>query len=930
MSKILVVVESPTKAKTISRFLGGSTQVMASQGHVRDLPERTLGVDIAQNFKPDYELTANGKKIVKQLKQAAAGVSDIYLATDPDREGEAIAWHLQEVLKGSGTAAFHRITFHEITQSAIQHSFANPGSIDFDMVDAQQARRVLDRIVGYQVSPLLWRNIKKGTSAGRVQTVALRLVVEREREIQAFVPVEYWNLDALFETLSPKSSFKTRLARVNGEKVQVSSGGDAQRLADALQSAGVTHTVSKVTSTPRKKNPMPPFITSTLQQAAGSALRLGASQTMRIAQELYEGINIGGGQVGLITYMRTDSVNIAKEAQAQALTYIANTYGKEFLPDKPNVYRSRKTAQEAHEAIRPTDMQYTPDAIAQYLSPQQLKVYRLIWNRFIASQMAPARQLDHLIEVDSKGGELDNLLVHGLISEKDEAKSGSGMPGVVCQFRAAARETVFPGFLKVYSIKEVGEEEDPDEMLNTLPQLPLGTQCNLLKLNKEQCFTQPPSRYSEASLVKALEQNGVGRPSTYATTVNTIQVRDYVTKDKGSLAPTELGCKTCDFLVQQMPDLFNVGFTAQMEDELDQVEEGKMNWVDMLKLFYASFQIWLGLKTVQGDSNSEDLIRKLLDCFPPDFQFAEPVLIGRKKYDDAKFVASIRERSEAGEPLTERQWNAMLYMVARYIEKSPEILTILDEYGHGEEVREMMAEIKKAEEAPVIPVAPEALKLLAAMDGLKFNPATKRGKRTFDDSKFVASIQKQAESGKALSEAQTTALLKIASRYAALIDGYQELSSALAATLPQSEAQESVKEEAVAPVAEPCSDEEKEKINAILALVAEIKEWKTASKTGKRSFDDKTFVTSVSTQFTQKGSLSPKQVSALLKVLGKYSNQIPNFEERTQGMELPNPKSAEIDEVCPLCGSKLVVRYARGRSFIGCSGYPKCRYIGKK
>ncbi|MBO7533340.1 MAG: type I DNA topoisomerase, partial [Victivallales bacterium] len=489
MSKTLVVVESPAKARTIGRFLGNEIQVQASMGHVRDLPQHSLGVDIEHDFEPQYELTTNGKKVVKSLRQAAASADQIYLATDPDREGEAIAWHLQEILRTAGHGQFHRITFHEITRNAIERSFKEPGQIAMDLVAAQQARRVLDRLVGYQVSPLLWRSIKKGTSAGRVQSVALRLVVEREREIQAFKPEEYWNLDALFTCPDLNDTqVRTRLFRLNNEKAVVANARQAEVLADALESAGVTHRVTKVTETPRRQAAPPPFITSTLQQACGSALKLGASQTMRIAQELYEGIELGNGSVGLITYMRTDSVNVAKEAQDQAREYIAANYGDEYVPERPNIYRSRKSAQEAHEAIRPTDVTRTPDAVSAYLTGPQLRVYRIIWNRFMASQMSAARQIDHAVEIESRGGDLSSL-----VFPPDDKKNA--MKGIICTFRASARETVFQGYLKVYNIKEVGEEDNPDDTAHPLPHLKEGMICNLKDLIKEQCFTTPPSRY---------------------------------------------------------------------------------------------------------------------------------------------------------------------------------------------------------------------------------------------------------------------------------------------------------------------------------------------------------------------------------------------------------------------------------------------------
>ncbi|MBQ9366395.1 MAG: type I DNA topoisomerase [Victivallales bacterium] len=915
MSSKLVIVESPTKAKTITRFLGNSVQVMASQGHIRDLPEHALGVDVDHNFTPEYELTPNGKKIAVQLKQAARGASDIYLATDPDREGEAIAWHLEEVLKPSSKAAFHRITFHEITQSAIQHSFQTPGQIDLHMVDAQQARRVLDRIVGYQVSPLLWRNIHGATSAGRVQTVALRLVVEREQEIKAFVPVESWNLDACFETAVPKSTIKARLAKINGSNVKISNGEDAAKVADALQSNGVSHKVSKVTSTPRTKNPPPPFITSTLQQAAGSNLGLGASQTMRIAQELYEGIDLGSGQVGLITYMRTDSFNIAKEAQSQALAYIATKYGPEYVPAKPNTYHAGKNAQEAHEAIRPTSMEYAPELIKSHLTPQQLKVYTIIWNRFIASQMASAKQMDHLIEINSDGGALATTGASGLTVKQDTST------GLVCTFRATARETIFPGFLMAYKFREVGDDEE-DPQLNTLPKLPLDTPCSLRDLKREQTFSQPPPRYSEASLVKALEQNGVGRPSTYATTVNTIQEREYVNKTGGSLVPTELGFKVCEFLLKQIQTLFEVRFTAEMENELDQIEEGKLNWTDMLTSFYEKFKSWLGMHSLSSSSDNAIIVENILKCFPPDFKYAEPVSKGHRKYDDAKFMESIREHLATRNTLSERQWNALLTTALRYSDDHPEILKVMQENGLASEAEAILADIKRSEESLKIPVAPEALALLDAMSKLKFStPSPKSKKRHFDDGKFIKSLAKQAESGKALTEAQSRALLKLAANYSAMIPDYQKLTEALAATLPQTDENPVV----VQPQQE-MSEADKSTITTLLGLAAEIPSDKWKIPRGK--FNDQSFVDSIKQQFEQRGTLTPKQISALMKTISKYADVIPNYAERAKNLNMPQPQSKAnvLDTPCPLCGAQLVKRFSRGRSFIACSAYPKCKY----
>ncbi len=929
MGKKLVVVESPTKARTIGRFLGAGIQVQASMGHVRDLPPKSLGVDVNNNFAPNYELTPSGRKIVRSLRQAAATAEDIYLATDHDREGEAIAWHLQEILQDAGKAKFHRITFHEITQNAILKSFANPGVIAEDLVAAQQARRVLDRLVGYQVSPLLWRHVKKGTSAGRVQSVALRIVVEREREILAFQPQEYWNLDAWFENRDPKAKLKTRLARINDGKALVSNGADAERLADALQSPKVAHQVVKVQSTPRRKTPPPPFITSTLQQAAGSALKMGATQTMRIAQELYEGIELGsGGPVGLITYMRTDSVNIAREAQTQALDFIAKHFGKEYAPAKPNAYRSRKSAQEAHEAIRPTDVQRTPEAVAPFLNTAQLKLYRLVWNRFIASQMVPAQQLDHVIEIESAGGPLTAMTPDNLIQNDTPAgkKAAPTAKGITCLFHAAARETLFPGYLVVYNIKEVGEEDDPADTARALPDLKVGMRCDLLELTREQCFTNPPSRYSEASLVKALEQNGVGRPSTYASTVNTIQERDYVTKDKGSLVPTELGFATNDFLVQHLPHLFDIGFTAQMESELDQVEEGNLNWVSMIAEFYQKLQNALGANTSASQGCTPENLQAILALFPAGFPFDPPVTRGRRTYDDAKFIASITDHAAAAKSLTERQWAALLNLVARYGAKAPAIIAAMDKIGLGDAIRQNIIEQEKAsQEAAAAPAPPpEQLNLLKAMTTVAWNEPVKRGKRIFDDGKFFRSLHKQALGGGALSPAQTAALLKLASKYAATIPDYQNLTQALGATKP------AAADDNAAP-ATTMSEAERRKIDTLVAMAAEIKTWKTPKPGGRRTFDDKDFVHSVTTQYKQKGSLSERQVAALAKVISKYPEQIAEYAGRAKaaGIGEPPPPPKLLAETCPQCGAPLIARSSRGKSFTGCSAFPKCRYIAK-
>ena len=925
MSKKLVVVESPAKARTISRFLGPSVDVLASMGHVRDLPLRELGVDTNNDFRPKYELTLNGKKVIKSLRTAAAQADAVYLATDPDREGEAIAWHLQELLQNAAQGDFHRITFHEITQNAIRNSFNQPGEIAEDLVNAQQARRVLDRLVGYQVSPMLWRHIGKGTSAGRVQSVALRLIVEREREIQAFKPEEYWNLDALFLTPEPKTRLKTRLSRLNEEKAVVSDGATAELLEHALQSPGVVHKVAKVASTPRNQYAPPPFITSTLQQAAGSHLKFGTTQTMRVAQELYEGIEIGKGAAsGLITYMRTDSVSVAKVAQEEAAKFIRQTFGEDYLPAKPNVYRSRKSAQEAHEAIRPTDVNRTPDSLAPYLSGPQLRLYRLIWNRFVASQMAPAKQLDHVIEIESSGGGLATLQLPAIEDKK------ALQPGVVCTFRAAARETKFQGYLAVYSMKDLGDEDEMDNLGGVLPPLKPGSLCELIELLKEQCFTNPPSRYSEAALVKALEQNGVGRPSTFAATVNTILERKYVSKEKSSLVPTKLGFDVNDFLVQQMPDLFSVGFTAEMEDRLDKIEEGDLDWVSMLKEFYQQLLSWMGDSAIQPGTpppgkELEPLLNRL---FPEDFVFAEPVKKGRFVYDDKKFITSIRKQLAEKKVLTERQWKALLNTFAKYAAENPDFQAMITEAGFGEQVQNAIVASENKPEKKTQELPPEMLKLLEEMEKIEWEKPVKRGKRVYDDEKFFRSLQRQAQSDGSLTEAQIAVLSKLAAKYAGKIAGYAELAASLGWQQESDTAEPS--EDGTPVAAAPPPPEEVKKIKMLLGMASQIKNWREPTSKGKRVYDDREFVSSLEKQFQQKGNLSERQVAALVKLLSKYSEQIPDFKEKGGSLGGITLQPQLLEEKCPNCGAPLVQRMGRGRPFIGCSAFPKCRYIAPK
>ena len=557
--RALVVVESPTKAATIGRYLGPGYAVKATVGHVRDLPQRELGVDIDQGFKPKY-VTIRGKaKTLSELKRAAKIADTVYLATDPDREGEAIAWHVAELIKDG--ANIRRILLHEITKSAVTEALGNPGDIDNRKVDAQQARRILDRLVGYKASPLLWKSVKTGLSAGRVQTVALRLIVEREEAIRKFVPQEYWSIEAELEHSG--QPFIAKLHKVDGHKPALASEGDAQAVVDAVR--GQPFIVSEVAERNRRKNPGPPFTTSTLQQEAAKKLGFSASRTMRVAQSLYEGVEVGGeGAVGLITYMRTDSVRAAPHAIDAAREFITAEYGASYVPDQPNAYTSRKGArvQDAHEAIRPTDPARRPEQMKQHLEADQFKLYQLIWQRFIGSQMTPA-----LLKVTS---------ANFVVAER-------------FLFRAAGTVVEFEGYHKVYHEgRERGDHRELEDE-GPLPRLVAGDRVTVLRVVPIQHFTEPPPRFSEAALVKELERLGIGRPSTYATIIATLRQRHYVTVADRRFTPTSLGETVGGLMVRIFPDIFNVEFTSQMEEELDKVEDGDLGWRDVLVDFWTPF-----------------------------------------------------------------------------------------------------------------------------------------------------------------------------------------------------------------------------------------------------------------------------------------------------------------------------------------------------
>lgn len=551
--KWLVIVESPAKSKTIEKFLGDEYIVKASMGHLRDLPQSQMGVDIEHDFTPRYSNLPGRKKVIEELCADADEAKGIFLATDPDREGEAISWHLAYILNVD-TSKSCRITFNEITKSAVAEALENPRLIDMNMVNAQQARRILDRIVGYRLSPMLWKKVCKGLSAGRVQSVAVRLVCEREREIQAFIPEEYWSIEGTYET-TYKEKFVARLTHKGGKKVAIANKEEAQAIQEQLEKQEAV--ITAVERRKRSRRPAPPFTTSTLQQEGVRKLNFGAKRTMMIAQHLYEGMEIGGfGHVGLITYMRTDSTRIAKEMADAVETYIRKEYGDAFYPKKRNLYGVKENSQDAHEAIRPTMLELPPHMLKPFLSTEELKLYTLIWNRFIASQMAAQE------------------------SETVTATMESG----AYKLRASGRQILFKGFTEVY------EDDKKDDAAMLLPDLKKNDRVKNISINPEQHFTQPPARYSEASLIKTLEEKGIGRPSTYAPIIDTIMARNYVEKQNRNFVPTELGFVVVDFLVKHFSKLINVDFTAHLEEELDEIANGKETYLDVMKGFYSVFE----------------------------------------------------------------------------------------------------------------------------------------------------------------------------------------------------------------------------------------------------------------------------------------------------------------------------------------------------
>ena len=828
MGKHLVIVESPAKAKTISKILGNEFVVMPSVGHIRDLPQKERGVDVENGFKLQYEIAPGKTKVVSELKKAVKDADRIYLAPDPDREGEAIAWHLHEVLAAAGKGKeFLRVQYNEITPRAVTYAINHPGQIDMNRVNAQQARRVIDRLVGFDVSKRLWRRVRGARSAGRVQTVALRLVCEREQLIRSFTPESYWIIGAtLAKMADDASAFDVKLARINGEKAEVRTEEQAKAILADLEPRRMR--VQGVRTREVMKHALPPFITSSLQQAASSVLGYSPSRTMALAQRLYEGVDIGGGApVGLITYMRTDAPAVARDAQDAALAFINSSFGPGYAPEKPNFYKSRGNAQEAHEAIRPTDVTRTPDSLAGKIDPQELKLYDLIWRRFVASQMAPARLSQRTVDVEAV-----------------PADANAAAPATSYVFTATSTEVAFEGFLKVMKLdirkslraaegKEPDEREEETDDVEVLPPLQDGEPLRRIRWIDERKETKPPARYSEASLVKALEENGVGRPSTYASIIETLHDREYVEKGRKPLLPTELGKDACGYLTHRYPILFQVDFTAKMEENLDKVEEGEADWRAILADFYGHLRQW-----IQEPPADTDKLEKVFAEFGKIAKWADTVKRGRRTIDDEKFFTSIKEQYEAGQKaITEPQLESLVKVLLRYEDQLPGIRERMQALG--------FEDLVAGSARPELPPGTEdKFALLLSLD----LPERQR--------LFVESVKQQMESGRSLSQKQLAAIDGVLLRMAPKIPNAEEALAKLGMSVS------------------PAALEEDTESPGLIERLGRITNWKEPVKRGKRVFDDKEFAQSVTDQFKRNGALSPRQRAAISKMLGRYRDQV--------------------------------------------------------
>ena len=840
-SKKLLIVESPAKAKTIGKYLGEDFEVKSSVGHIRDLPKTGGAITIEKQgegkwtFTPKYVISEGKTKLVSELRSAVKGCEAIYLASDPDREGEAIAWHLREVLKtAAGKKPFHRVSYNEITKSAVLDAVANPGDINMPRVDAQQARRILDRLVGYKVSPLLWSNIScanpRTLSAGRVQSVALRLLVERQREIEAFKPETYFVMGVEAAKCGAKGDkFIAKLSRYDGEKPDIKDRQTANNM--LLDLSGAQLEVESVQAQPKRRRPLPPFTTSTLQQAASSGLGMSPGRTMKVAQALYE--------QGFITYMRTDSVNVSAQARQAAKELIVANYGEKYYPEKPNFYKSKSSAQEAHEAIRPTNVALEPSSSG--LTAAELKIYDLVWRRFVASQMAEAQTTLRTVGIKAvKGG-----MTHSYI------------------FSASATDIDFDGYLKVAKMslkKKAADDSDADDTdeVDRLPELKEGDELEAVRWLADERQTKGPGHYSEASLIKTLEENGVGRPSTYAQTIETLKAREYAVAENRKLVPLERGILVCDWLVKRMESLFNVGYTAKMEEELDQIEEHGEPMNDMLSGFYSRFMQAIADANPAPDAAKFNAVFALLDEVT---EWTPPKKAGNRIYDDKGFVESLKKQMEEGKkPMSARQLDALIRMAVAYGSQIPDVENRLRAEGLGAGASIMP---QKADEELVR----YCFEVMDRIGGMLRNP-------------FLKSLREQWDKGRALSMKQFVILARAVGENASALDDCQTVREKLAGFVPEGFT----------------GDDTDPAVPGLLALMSTVTEWRPQSKKGKKVYDDKSFVASLADQFARRHSLSSRQVLALRRVAVSYKDKIPDYAEKAEALGLNDiPSSRDKD-----------------------------------
>ncbi len=840
MGKKLLIVESPAKAKTIGKYLGGEFVVRSSVGHIRDLPKEGGAIKIERTgtgwaFTPKYVVSEGKEKVVSELKSAVKSADAIYLASDPDREGEAIAWHLREVLSPTaGSKPFRRVTYNEITKSAVLKAVDSPRDIDMPLVDAQQARRILDRIVGYKVSPLLWKNIScknnRSLSAGRVQSVALRLLVERQREIDAFKPETYYLMGVEAKKRDEKASFVAKLARFDGEKPSISERQTADNI--LLDLAHAQLEVTSLKAQAKARHALPPFTTSTMQQAASSVLGFSPGKTMKTAQSLYE--------KGLITYMRTDSVNVSEQARAAAKAFVESEYGPEFYPASPNFFKSKADAQAAHEAIRPTDVSLTgAKAQESDMDSSELKLYDLVWRRFVASQMADAKTTVRTVSLEAR----KPALAHSYL------------------FTASATEIDFEGFLKVMKLslkkkKSSGEDEEDTDEVAALPPLSEGEILEAARWLADEKQTKGPSHYSEASLIKALEENGVGRPSTYAATIETLKAREYAKTEKKKLVPLERGILVCDWLVKKLDSLFSVGYTAKMESELDKVESGGEPMNAMLGAFYDKF-----LESVKAcaepapDREKFDVVFSLLSQVK---SWKEPKRVGKRVYDDKAFVESVRSQYDEGKrPMSARQLEFLVRMALMYEQQIPGCAAALKEGG-----------LTGVQQPKPETVDDELVRwcftVAERISGLLKNP-------------FHKSLRDQFERGKGLSPKQFAILARAVGENAGALPDCMEIRERLLEFVPAGFGAPRV---------------EDPMIPGLLALIGRVSEWRPASKKGRKVYDDQAFVKSLTDQYERRRTLSPRQLMALKRVAVSYRDKIPGFAEEAARLGLKDVPSS--------------------------------------